>query len=376
MKEAATGMRFHIMNRMLSFPGFCLAAWLIPAAANAESRPAVFPGAVWERHASPGDAGFSEEKLRAVREAAAQMDTAAVMIVRHGRVVDSWGEVTRRFNCHSIRKSFLSALFGPPAADGRIDLDATMADLGIDDHLTLDADEKSATVRMLLQARSGIYHPALYETEAMARQRPQRHSHAPGTHFYYNNWDFNALGTIYQKATGESVFEGLARGIAGPVGMEDFDVDRDCKWVSGPQSRHPAYVMHISARDLARFGLLFLNDGVWDGNRLLPAGWVAHSTRAHSNSGARLRNNGGYGYMWWVAVDGRHFQGVENIPEGTYTARGARGHLMAVVPSHDLVFVHRTNTFDRSKRTTYPEIGRLLRLTLDAVTDLPGRENP
>lgn len=373
MKDASLTDRSGRMLHTLLRAGHTLAALAIGplATAGSAAAPPVFPGATWQRHASPKDAGFSAEKLLAVRKAAADMDTAAIMIVRHGRVVDSWGEVDRPFNGHSIRKSFLSALFGAPIADGRINPDATLADLGIDDRGGLSEAEKQATLRMLMQARSGVYHPALYETEAMARQRPQRHSHAPGTHFYYNNWDFNALGTIYRQATGESVFEGFARRIAAPVGMEDFDLERDTQSVTGDPSVHPAYVFHSSARDLARFGLLFLHDGVWDGRRLLPEGWVAESTRAHSDSGARLRHNGGYGYMWWVAVDGRHFEGVADIPAGTYTARGARGHLMAVVPSHDLVFVHRTNTFDRSKRVTYPEIGRLLRLTLDAIEPAP-----
>ena len=77
-------------------------------------------------------------------------------------------------------------------------MSSTLAELGIDDNEPSLTDvEKRATVRDLLTARSGVYHPALYETPGMAAMRPLRGSHLPGTHWYYNNWDFNALGTIY-----------------------------------------------------------------------------------------------------------------------------------------------------------------------------------
>ena len=75
----------------------------------------------------------------------------------------------------------------------------------------------------LLEARSGVYHPALYETPAMAKQRPARGSHEPGTFWYYNNWDFNALGTIYEHATGSGIYDALDRLIARPIGMQDYD---------------------------------------------------------------------------------------------------------------------------------------------------------
>jgi len=80
-------------------------------------------------------------------------------------------------------------------------------------------------VRMLLEARSGVYHAALYETPAMAKQRPARGSHEPGTFWYYNNWDFNALGTIYEHATGNRHLR-----CAGPA---DRQADRDAGLPAG-----------------------------------------------------------------------------------------------------------------------------------------------
>ena len=98
------------------------------------------------------------------------------MIVVDGVVLDEWGDTAKRFNVHSIRKSFLSALYGIHVKDGRIRLTDTLADLGIDDNERLSAMEKQATVVDLLKSRSGIYHPALYETPNMAMARPARGS--------------------------------------------------------------------------------------------------------------------------------------------------------------------------------------------------------
>ena len=112
------------------------------------------PGS-WARAASPGELGWSAEGLRAARSYAATIDTDAVSIVVAGRIVDEWGDVATRFNVHSIRKAFVSALIGIHVHEGRLRLSDTLADLGIDDNEpALTAAEKQATVADLLKARS------------------------------------------------------------------------------------------------------------------------------------------------------------------------------------------------------------------------------
>jgi CubicO group peptidase (beta-lactamase class C family) len=97
--------------------------------------------------------------------------------------------------------------------------------------------------------------------------------------WFYNNWDFDALGAIYRQATGEDIFQSFARRIAKLIDMEDFSV-RDGQYILEPLSIHPAYPFMMSARDLARFGLLFLNDGRWNATQVIPAAWVKESTAA------------------------------------------------------------------------------------------------
>ena len=94
------------------------------------------PGESWEVAATPEGIGYSAEALAAAQAYTETINTAAVMIVADGIVVDQWGETERKFNIHSIRKSFLAAMYGIHVAAGEIDLDATMESLGIDDNLT------------------------------------------------------------------------------------------------------------------------------------------------------------------------------------------------------------------------------------------------
>ena len=321
----------------------------------------VFPGESWDRVQSPESAGWSSEKLKAAQDYSKTIKTSAVMIVLGGQVLDEWGETATRFNVHSIRKSLLTAMYGIHVADGRIDLTKTMAGLGMDDNEpSLTVVEKQATLHDLLKARSGIYHPALYETPGMKAARPQRGSHAPGTFWYYNNWDFNAAGAIFERATKNSLFREFKERIADPIGMQDYRLD-DGQYVTGPDSVYAAYPFRLTARDMARFGLLFAREGRWRWRQIVPAQWVKDSVTPYSDAGA----SGGYGYMWWVAANGRHVPGV-SIPDGSYSARGAGGHYILVIPAYDLVIVHRVNTDIQGNSVSGEEFGKLVKLILDA----------
>ena len=228
---------------------------------------AVVPGASWERVTSVDAAGWSSTGLKAARDYSTTIKTAAVMVVQGGHVIDEWGETSRHYNIHSIRKSLLSALYGIHVYDGRIDLTRTLRGLGINDNAPSLSDvELGATLHDVIKARSGVYHPALYETAAMAAARPPRGSHAPGTFWSYNNWDFNVAGFIFERLTKTNLFRDFEERIARPIGMEDFGLT-DTAYVGGADSVYPAYPFRLTARDMARFGLLFLRNGAWGWRR-------------------------------------------------------------------------------------------------------------
>jgi len=279
------------------------------------------------------------------------------MVVQDSKVIASWGNVSRKINVASIRKSLLSALYGIAVSEGRINLDSTLADLGIDDKPPgVTAAEKQATVRDLLMARSGIYHPAAHETGHMRKSRPKRGSHAPSTFWWYNNWDFNALGTIYRKQTGKDIFQSFAQRIATPIGMEDFSIG-DGRYASERQSEHAAYPVSLSARDAARFGQLFLNGGRWGDKQIVPSSWVKESTAAYSTTD---RGSMGYGYLWWT-LNPRVFG------PGAAIASGYGGQAVAIVPSKRLVVVQLVDLAQHAEGVRTSDFVKLLRQIISAA---------
>ncbi len=317
--------------RKLAAVAVCL--WIHVDAAHAQVA-ARYPGVEWDR-VEPAQSGWSAPQLAQAENWSRDIGSAAVVVVQHGVVVASWGETPQNIALASVRKSLASALIGIAVADHQIDLNATVGQLGIDDSApSLTDQEKQATVQELLEARSGVYHRANYENEWMARVRPPRGSHPAGTYWYYNNWDFNVLGAIYEHATGTPIFEAFARQIATPVGMQDFDPGK-CRYSGGSDSIYPAYVFYASARDLARFGLLYLRHGRWRDRQIIPAQWVDDSTKAYSTT----HIGSGYGFLWWTSLPGQPLAAA-HLPAGSFFAWGDGGEHIFVVPSADLVIVH------------------------------------
>lgn len=329
-----------------------LAVWLcLSAGVVAAGEPALH----WSDAAVKGWAAKScdrvEKRVRALAP-------TALIVVADGATALSWGDTARKVNVRSMRKSVLSALYGIAAAEGRIDLGLTLERIGIDDREpSLSPAEKQATIRDLLMARSGVYHPAAYETRMMKARRPPRGSAAPGTVWYYNNWDFNALGVIYERLTGEDLYDAVERRLARPLGMQDFTA-ADGQRVFAGSSDFPAHTMRFSARDLARFGTLFLDGGAWRGRAVVPAAWVADSTRTRVATDAGIL---GYGYLWWTLPDDGPWG------PGVYLALGHGGQALAVMPSRRLVLVQLDDVPSGRERLNGGDVIDLLTLLAEAV---------
>jgi len=291
----------------------------------------------------PEDVGYSSTKLKEAKQFAETSGFDAVMALYDGKILFSWGNVSENYNCHSIRKPFLSSLYGIHVRQGNINLDATIEDLNIDDiPPSLTSEEKQATIRNLIQSRSGIYHEAAAELQIMAELRPERGSHSPGTFYYYNNWDFNVAGVIFEQQTGTKIFEEFKRRIADPIGMQDFKVEYCNYQYELEKSMHPAYPFRMSARDMARFGALYQKNGVWNGEQIIPSAWIDESTTVYSLEDSSL--GVGYGYMWKI------------YPEGSVVSEMVGGHrifghtglggvqALIIIPELKLVIVERTDT--------------------------------
>ncbi|TCL62702.1 CubicO group peptidase (beta-lactamase class C family) [Rhizobium sp. BK251] len=317
----------------------------------------IAPGAVWDE-LKPGDAGWSSEHLISLARDLADGRSTAFMIIDAGRIVFQWGDVASKSSVASVRKSLINILYGTYIAEGRINPNNTLADLEIDDIAPLTAMEKTATVLDLLKARSGVYLPSVYDTD---KGRPPRGSHKPGTHWFYNNWDFNVLGTILERQTGQTVFEAFASRVAVPLSMQDYSQD-DGHFHYGPESKHPVYKMRLSTRDLARVGLLYLRGGRWGDTQLVPAKWVHESTQPHSEIG----EGKGYGYLWVTAAANAPGDSIStNVP--MFYASGFGGQYIIVLPALDLVVVHKSARVDHG--VNHARMGEILRQALAAMPD-------
>jgi len=298
------------------------------------------------------DQAFSKEKLDTLSGFLERSGSSSLIILHKGRVAYEWGETQKKHTIHSIRKALLNSLFGIYVSNGTIDTTLTLAELEIDDiEPSLTKIEKSATIADLLRSRSGVYHNAAAVSAGMLEKMPERGSHLPNEAYYYNNWDFNTLGFILEKLTNKSIYDLFYLNIAKPLGMDYANnyiktTDPGEEWeipnVDGfyqyetSKSRFPAFHFRLSARDLALYGQLYLNNGNWEGNQIIPEEWIEVSTKPFSLTD---KNYGiGYGMLWNVLIPN------ESRKTKSFFHTGVGVHMLGVYPASDMVLVHRVDT--------------------------------
>ena len=302
----------------------------------------VYPDSTWERYPQPELAGYRSAALDSVSQFLTNLATTGLVVTVHGRILYTHGDDTAQSYLASARKSVLSMLYGNYVEQGKVRLDATLAELGIDDRPPLTPEEKQATVRHLLMTSSGVFHAASNPGDNLD-SAPPRGSQKPGEYFLYSNWDFNALGTIFEQETGQSIYDALERDLVKPIGMQDFDRATHRRTGDAKRSIHLAYHMNFSTRDMARLGYLMLREGNWNGRQVVPRDWARRIVAVvtpvgEMNPPANRKGPFGYGYLWWV-WDGK---AVAGSFEGAYTGRGAIGQYITVLPKLDLVIAHKT----------------------------------
>ena len=335
------------MKKLLSFTTLTLFAALAFPAATLHAQ--VYPSPDWPK-ADPAKHGFDVKKLEAARNHIKKtMHTTGLIVVVGGESIFEHGNLTRVSYLASCRKSVLAMLYGKWVENGAIDLSRTLGELGIDDIGGLLPIEKQATIGHLITARSGVYHDASNPGDD-AENRPARGSKKPGSYFLYNNWDFNAAGAVFEQLTKQNIYKAFREQIALPVEMQDFDLKNQKKGGNLKKSRFPAYHFYLSTRDMARIGLLMLRDGRWKDKQVISPEWKAKiisvvtpkaAMYPSPGSEARAKNNiFEYGCMWWL------FKVDDPAYAGAYTARGAVGQFITVLPALDMVVAHKTDPAD------------------------------
>jgi CubicO group peptidase (beta-lactamase class C family) len=316
---------------------FLMSAAALAAGACSTSRRLAVPTGDWAAGSPPRPAAGP-----ALRQMLAAGETTGMLVIHEGRAIFDYGDIREVTYLASARKSLVSMVYGPAVSRGEIDLDATLESLGFDDDGGLMPRERTARIRDLLTARSGVYHPAANLGDASDRA-PPRGSVAPGSYFLYNNWDFNALGAIYAQLTGRDLYAGFEADLARPLGLADWKRDERAIRNDTGKSRHPAHHFVLSTRDMARLGLLMLAGGEWGSARVIDAAWVRQTTRIVTSAAEVARTSPfvaglGYGWLWWI------FDPAGGWPRGIaggYTATGAFGQFITILPALDLVVAHK-----------------------------------
>jgi CubicO group peptidase (beta-lactamase class C family) len=286
------------------------------------------------------EAAFTEPGGDVVR------NTRAVVIVHGGRIIaeryaGGVGAATS-LPGWSMTKSVNSALVGVLAGAGRLRLDgaALLPEWRGD-------GRSEITLEQLLWMSSGLqfdedYGPRGEATRLLfgaadvaAKSAARPLAHEPGTVWSYSSATSNILARIVRDSAAAGFAEYLMyprRVLFDRIGMHSAVMEPDAAGTFVASS-----FMYATARDWARFGLLYLRDGVWDGERVLPEGWVAYSTQP-----APAARRGRYGAQWWLnagEADDASLRPMPRLPRDTYWAAGFEGQYVVVVPSADLVVV-------------------------------------
>jgi len=357
----------------LSLLATLLASFLIPSA-HSQAAENSSPGANWET-VNRESISYSSLRLDALTALLKAEHTTAMLVAVHGKIIFQYGDVSYVSQIASVRKSVLSMLYGNYVETGKIDLQKTVKDIGLTDvHPFLPIEER-ATLEQLLAGRSGIYiateKPGPHGPESF---QPYRGSQLPGNYFTYNEWDFNAAGTAFEKFTGKNIYDALESDLARPIGMQDFDRARQVKVSNLPYSVHESYPMYLSTRDMARLGQLMLRHGNWNGKQVIPDDWVRYSTLLWTPfqdiQPSSLREYAsperwGFGLMWWVWDEPAFLQRAWTGPmQSAFIAMGSAGQYIAVLPAQDMVIAHKVDLANYKGQVTPLQWDAILNLVL------------
>jgi CubicO group peptidase (beta-lactamase class C family) len=276
---------------------------------------------------------------------AADLDTIySLLVIKDGYLIAedyfNEGSAGQKDRLQSVTKSVTSALVGIALEQGCLsNVDQKMLDFfpEVSKKIT-DPRKEQIMLRNMLQMRAGYPNeeddPALWEGLLSGHYPPLIEAFPlvsdPGTRFHYSNLTSNWLGIIVDRACGMNLKTFAQEHLFLPLGVEAGEWGQDAEG-----HNNGCGDLHLSARDAAKFGLLYLNEGEYKGNQVIPTDWVRDSLQTYSVNEAFVRKVGkfrdiGYGYQWWSATTGEHHVNF---------AWGHGGQLIVLVDEFDLVIV-------------------------------------
>lgn len=294
----------------------------------------------------------------------------ALLIIRHGFLVveeyfNNW-QADRLHTLQSVSKSFTSALVGIAISRGEFkSIDEKVLDFFPSMKEIANMDERKAAMRLkdLLTMRSGTdYHEQGPEAPHWQLNRLEKGWDEfyldrpmlcpPGTEFRYDSGGVILISAMLKNRTGMHAAEYAERFLFKPLGIEKKI------WLSNAEGHtHAGGGLNLTARDTAKFGLMYLNQGRWRDVQVVPEAWVQESLRTHVDLTVKGQPPSGYGYLWWIlAPDGRG-----NGKQDVYAARGRFGQYIFIAPEHDMAVV----VFGDAK--TSPEMAKPIEVFYDRI---------
>ena len=299
--------------------------------------------------------GFSTEPYHSIKGPTKKRGETNGLIIKDGYIIASWGDTKRVDMTFSVTKSYLSAVTGIAVDKNLIRSEKDFVSNYVWDK-TFDGEKNSLiTWEHLLNQSSdwfgnlfGINHwedrPDISKSIDEWRSEPQKVS---GTHYKYNDVRVNVLAYSLLQVFRESLPKVLKKTIMDPIdasdtwrwyGYENSWINIDgIKTQSVSGGGHNGGGIFISSEDHARFGLLFLNKGIWDGKRIISEEWIEKSI-------SPSETNPEYGYMWWINSKlGEDYQTTDwkNVPTNIFYGSGFGGNKVIIIPDENMVIVGR-----------------------------------
>jgi CubicO group peptidase (beta-lactamase class C family) len=312
------------MKQFFCAAGVCLLMVLAPARADTG-----WPASSAEERAR--DAAAFDGIDQAITESLA--DVQSVAVVLKGRLVHEYyrdGAPDKLRDVQSVAKSALTSLVGIAIAQGRIaSLDQPVVAL-VPEWAPLNSDPRAAaiTVRHLVTMTAGFAVDDPTGTGAAgppadAWARPLRN--APGEKFAYDNAIIPIIAAVLERATGMPLADYARRELVAPLGLQEPSYQRG---------------LHMRTVDMAKLGQLYLQNGAWDGNQLVPQAYAIAATQPQNKGGPPVSMP--YGYMWWIVPS--------SAPRQTFMASGYAGQLIWVYPPLEMVVAITSTVSPESQR--------------------------
>jgi len=349
---------------------FLVVCWVGMASTVSAQSPEYWPTGGWQT-STPEQQGIDSEQLAKAFDFLEEADANihSLLIIRNGYVVaDAYFYPFTRGTRHdvaSVTKSLTSTLVGIAIDKGHIEsLDQPV--LGFFPGRTvanLDANKKAMTLEHLLTMTSGLecinapsevtLFQMITSPDWIQFMLDLPMSDEPGTRFVYNSGASHLLSAIIRETTGMNALAFAREHLFGPLGISDVD------WPLDPQgaNNHGWGDLQVTPHDMAKLGYLYLNDGVWEGTRVLSPEWVAAATSKHVSTTVDHHNR--YGYLWWIRS------------AGGYSAVGRGCQRIFVLPENDMIVVVTSGAGGAQERKLQTLLPSFILPAVKSTTPLP-----